>query len=120
MSKKRNKNQRKKQARGRGAAGRGRKEAGSSVPPESAKLNARLERDYEAPAALNPTGSGPGAIGRMRHMMTHGEEGESASLLHKRRSCGELLLWFVGAAAVCLVITRLVVAAIDAGAMPSK
>jgi len=56
----------------------------------------------------------------MRHMMTHGEEGESASLLHKRRSCGELLLWFVGAAAVCWVITRLVVAAIDAGAMPSK
>jgi hypothetical protein len=120
MSKKRNKNQRKKQTRGRGAAGRDQRGAGSSEASQSAKLNARLERDYEDPAALNPIGSGPGAIGRMRDMMTHGEEGESASLLHKRRSCGELLLWLVGGAAVCWVITKLVVAAIDVGAMPSK
>lgn len=120
MSKKRNKNQRKKQTRGRGAAGRGREAAGSSVPSVSAKLNARLEHDYEAPVVETSSGSGPGAIGKMRHLMTHGEEGESASLLHKRRSCSELLLWLVGGAAVAWVITELVVAAIDAGAMPSK
>jgi hypothetical protein len=120
MSKKRNKNQRKKQTRGRGAAGRGRKDSGSSGASPSSKLTARLEEDFEAPAALNSTGSGPGAIGRMRHIMTHGEEGESASLLHKRRSCGELLLWLVGGSAVFWVVTKLVVAAIDAGALPSK
>ncbi len=119
MSKKRNKNQRKKQNQKRGGASRSKAPARGGVPVVGEKLNTRLEKDYEAPSAEAPGDSGGGAIGAMRHMMNHGEEGDSASLLHKRRSCGELLLWMVGGAAVFWVITKFVVTAFDAGQKPS-
>jgi len=46
----------------------------------------------------------------MKDMMTHGEEGNDASLLHKRRGCGELLLWLAGGSVVFWVIMRLLAA----------
>jgi hypothetical protein len=118
VSKKRNKNQRKKQTRARSVP-RGSQGSSSSDAPEVFKLDARMERGYEAPKAEESVSSG-GAIGRMREAMTHSEEGEEASLLHKRRSCSELLLWLVGGAVVFWIVTKAVVAVIDAGALPSK
>jgi hypothetical protein len=119
MSKKRNKNQRKKQVQKRGVASRSSSPAGTGVPHGGAKMTSRLEQDYQAPSAEAPGESGGGAIGAMRHMMSHGEEGDSASLLHKRRSCSEMLLWVVGGAAVFWLITKFVVIAFEAGQKPS-
>lgn len=119
MSKKRNKNQRKKQTQRGDGRSRSKGGAETGVPSVAGKLNSRLEQDYKAPLAEATAESGGGAIGAMRHMMSHGEEGDSATLLHKRRSCSELLLWLVGGAAVFWLISKFLVIAFEAAQKPS-
>ena len=106
MSKKRNKNQRKKQVKTRS-----RKTPVESSPSSHRATNLESEwaDAYQAPEVQTHVAGG-GAIGRMKDMMTHGEEGNDASLLHKRRGCGELLLWLAGGSVVFWVIMRLLAA----------
>ena len=112
MSKKRNKNQRKKETRTRSKS-RPAQGAARSTTARSSSVDARWEGEYEDPEIQNPAPGG-GVIGLMKAGMTHSEDGEGASLLNKRRSCGELLLWLAGGAAVFWLITQLLVGISDA------
>jgi len=107
VSKKRNKNQRKKQVKGRSP--RPKDSADSSSERGSTRLESKWDDAYQAPEVQTPT-EGGGTIGRMKDMMSHSEEGEDASLLHKRRGCPELMLWFIGGSFVFWVVMRLLAA----------
>ena len=104
MSKKRNKNKRKKEAKARS------KDRRPAPPPTvpgapSESPPPQWGSDYSNADAEAPSTT-PGGIGKFRSFMSHKEDGPDASLLHKRRSCAELLVWLAGAMAIAYLVLR--------------
>ena len=122
MSKKRSKNSRKKQLKIRSNKG-GQKDA--TVDPQSKTHRTTLEQSwddaYQAPEVVRSVPeSGGGGFGKIHSAMTRGEEGDGASLLRKRRGCGELTLWLLGGSAVFYAVMKLMAFAYEAGLEPSS
>jgi len=104
VSKKRNKNQRKKQVRKRSNPRRD--DSNPSAPSDRLEsVQEQWESDYEAPEIQTPATS-RGGIGRFQDFMHRKEEGPDAGMLHKRRSCLELLVWLSVPAVILFFILR--------------
>ena len=120
MSKKRSKAQRKKQLKTKSRKPAANTAGGASDRPAGQqRVEAGWEADYTAPEVVDPLESG-GGLGKMRSAMTRGEEGEGASLLRKRRGCGELTLWLLGGGAVFWAVMELIAFAYETGLEPSS
>jgi len=98
VSKKRTKNARKKVVRKKTLAKKSAERAPSAAPePVEAEPTAPEPEEMVSLSSVAQR-DGAGAIGRMRTGVTPGAGRDGTSLLTKRRSVPELLLWLAGAA----------------------
>lgn len=106
MSKKRNKNARKKVVRKRALANP-RVEQSSQAPPPG-WTPTPVEEEEEVVVDAVAAKEGGGAIDAIRRGVSPGRGPDGDTLLSKRRSIPELMVWLAGAAAVVWVVWKLV------------
>lgn len=108
MSRKRDKNARKKAVKKKRSPAPARSELRIDQPPPS--IEPDWDADYLAPEEAPVVMERGGAMGAIRKRVTPGRGEDGTTLLTKRRSVPELMVWLAGACGVVWAVWKLYVA----------